>query len=75
MSERYEFIPGCFLRLSISSGYFTIILAGSLPPDAPGSVHADNAVQVVGVLDSYFQLTYSQRQSIADYLSSQGMEL
>lgn len=42
MSERYEFLPGCFLTVSISSGYFTVILAGSLPPDAPGSVLADN---------------------------------
>ena len=75
MSERYEFLPGCFLTVSISSGYFTVILAGSLPPDAPGPVLADNVEQVIGVLDAYFQLTYSQLQSIAEYLSSQGMEL
>jgi hypothetical protein len=68
--RRYEFLPGCFLTVSISSGYFTVILAGSLPPDAPGSVLADNVEQVIGVLDAYFQLTYSQRQSIAEYLSS-----
>ncbi len=75
MSECYEFLPGSFLTVSISSGYFTVILAGSLPPDAPGSVLADNVTQVIGVLDSYFQLTYSERQSIADYLNSQGIEL
>lgn len=33
MSERYEFLPNCFLKVSISSGYFTAILDGSLPPD------------------------------------------
>ncbi|MDT7052994.1 hypothetical protein ACTM4P_22045 [Citrobacter freundii] len=75
MSGRYEFLPNCFLKVSISSGYFTAILDGSLPPDAPGSVHADNAMQVIGVLDSYFQLTDSQHQGIANYLCSQGMEL
>lgn len=75
MSERYEFLPGCFLTVSISSGYFTVILAGSLPPDALGSVLADNTTQVIGVLDAYFQLTYSERQSIADYLNSQEIEL
>lgn len=75
MSECYEFLPGSFLTVSISSGYFTVILAGSLPPDAPGSVLADNVTQVIGVLDSFFQLTYSERQSIADYLNSQGIEL
>ncbi|HDU2918231.1 TPA: hypothetical protein RFJ33_003298 [Klebsiella pneumoniae] len=75
MSECYEFLPGCFLTVSISSGYFTVILAGSLPTDAPGSVLADNVTQVIGVLDSYFQLTYSEHQSIADYLNSQGIEL
>lgn len=74
MSERYEFLPGCFLTVSISSGYFTVILAGSLPPDAPGAVHEDNVAQIIGILDSYFQLTYSQRQGIADHLSSQGIE-
>ncbi|TCT83607.1 hypothetical protein EDC48_11938 [Gibbsiella quercinecans] len=75
MSTRYEFLPSCFLTVSISSGYFTVILAGSLPSDALGSVHVDNTAQVLGVFDSYFQLTYSQRQGIADCLSSQGMEL
>lgn len=75
MSQHYEFLPGCFLTVSISSGYFTVILAGSLPPDAPGSVLADNVTQVIGVLDAYFQLTYSERQSITDYLNSQGIEL
>lgn len=75
MSECYEFLPNCFLRVSISSSYFTVILDGSLPPDAPGSVHADNATQVIGVIDSSFQLTDSQHQGIANYLCSQGMEL
>ncbi|AQV21921.1 hypothetical protein AM365_07845 [Escherichia coli] len=75
MSERYEFLPNCFLKVSISSGYFTAILDGSLPPDTPGSVHADNATQVIIVLDSYFQLTDLQHQGIANYLCSQGMEL
>ena len=73
MRERYEFLPGCFLTVSISSGYFTVIFAGLLPSDVPGAFHADDASQVIGELASYFQLTYAQRQSIADYLISQGM--
>ncbi|HBW1594162.1 TPA: hypothetical protein ME967_001315 [Klebsiella pneumoniae] len=75
MSGRYEFLPGSFLRVLISSGYFTVIFDGSLPPNAPGSVLTDNAARVIGVLDSHFQLTNSERQSIADYLCSQGMQL
>ncbi len=34
MSESYEFSAGCFLKLSISSGYFTIKIQGDLPARA-----------------------------------------
>lgn len=75
MSDRYEFLPSCFLSVSISSGYFIVILTGLLTPNVPRDFQADNATQILNVLDSRFTLSYLQYQEIANYLCSQGMEL
>ncbi|MEC5319660.1 hypothetical protein VSX61_12040 [Brenneria populi subsp. brevivirga] len=74
MSERYEFLPGCFLNVSISSGYFTVHLQGDLPSQVPSSVLTGYVNSVLRQIEKYFRLSDVQRKGIAEYLSSQGME-
>lgn len=52
MSESYEFSAGCFLKLSISSGYFTIKIQGDLPARAASAILADDVEQVLSQLNS-----------------------
>ena len=74
MSESYEFSAGCFLKLSISSGYFTIKIQGDLPARAASAILADDVEQVLSQLDKCFQLSNRQREGSVKYLMSKGMQ-